>query len=992
MAKTVMWFLLSICCAPAFLHARQPLMQWWTVDQGLVSSQVYQVLQDREGFLWCATGNGISRFDGTRFANFGRADGFPDRGAFRMFADSRGRIWFMTFSGRTCYFENGSFHPPSFALTNEFVRWVEEAPGGMLFLTGSGKVIVEETSGKLRTIQVAGEGLIHGCITGGDTLLAATRDGYYLVDCASGNSEKLAVPIQPQRKFVRPFRMADGAILLPADFGFYVFDHRALSFHKISSALMPEQLYSLSEKNKDLWVGTSDGVFNFPGGNISAQNSSRLLTGHTVTSVLKDHEGNYWFSVYNQGICMMPQPRTEVYNRENGLLQEQRIIRVIRAGDKSVYAFASTGEVYRFDSTRAVQTGHLPITVPIIDLMHAYPLADGSTILASGDMFCRMRNGTVGSMDNSMRSQMMYSVFTVSGKSWLRIARHDSILTIEEYDQRTNKKTERFRARPDKRVAATVFTTMTDRDKYGGYWLGSRQGLIYLNADSSVWLAGNEIPALSGAISHLMQDAAGHVWVATLSEGVFCFDGKRLLEHYTTANGLPGNSCNSLYADEQPGIWACTSAGLARIRPGTALPMMVYRCPEMLPGFEAISMCKSGHRVYVATTKGVSAFDERTLLPPVVCPPVHMSQVTVNGRKMEMQNNYRFEAEQHNVDLAFTAINFRKTGDIRYRYHLDGLDTAWLISTVSHVQYRALPPGDYTFSVYALNAAGMMSRTPAVLSFTVLPAYWQTWWFRIIAVVVCVSLLLLLMYLRVRSARRAEEGRRQLLDLRLQALRSQISPHFVFNALNSVQGFIFYHQPEEANRYIVHFARLMRMISDYSAQETIRLQQEIDFLECYVAVEKMRFSDELECSITVDRALDRAACRIPPMILQPVVENAFKHGLPGREGAKRLLIHFSGSGRQLLVTIEDNGTGRQTRAADDEMQHRSLGLANVRQRLLLLQRNAERKNDPVRITDLFAEDGSRAGLRVELFISVPEEIFKNESLCNQPMDHPSPLS
>jgi streptogramin lyase/two-component sensor histidine kinase len=958
-------------CTANYSRAQVPLMQWYTIDEGLPSSEVYQLLQDREGFIWCCTGNGIARFDGTSFVSFTTANGFPDRGAYHMREDKRGRIWFIAFAGKICYYESGKFHSPVIPLVkNDFVRWMEETPDGrLLFLTHNGNVIMQWPDGHFRSYPVHSQALFHGRLLSPDSLIIAS-DFYFCLHLPTGKVTKLDIPAQPHRRFIRVLPFTSQKVLLTADNGVYVYGHESLSFIALSKGTMPEPICGLVNDNDDLWIGTYGGALRFAGGQMDTTNMKYILPGRGVTSVIRDHEGNLWFSVYNEGICMLPRQFTSVYNRENGLMSDRSILRVVKGNDNSVYAFSSLGQLFRLDSARAMAAGNLPIVTSTMGTFTAWESGEGVMVSTAG-VFCHLKNGVLSAPDRDIHALLRYCPYAPSTPGCWVFPHlvNNKLAAIREYNERTKKDTVRWQAKNNAANENMICTFLRPAVERGCYWLGLRKGVVYLGQNGSMWFAADMIPELGTTVTYIANDLSGKTWIGTTTAGVFRFDGKKMIAHYNMDNGLPGNYCNFLYADNVQGMWICTNAGLAWIRPDHAVPVTVFRSPEILPGREAISMCKVGRRVYVATTKGVGSFMDNVQQLPDVFPPVYIKNIKIDGQNKDVFTAYDLEPGQNNLELSFAAIAFRKGGVMRYRYQLEGADTGWNYTSAGHIQYRSLPPGHYTFRVFALSAAGLSSKIPAIISFTIPPAWWQTWWFRSLAVLMIAAVLFSIVFLRARAVQKANRARQQLLETRLQALRAQINPHFVFNALNSVQSFIFSQQPEQANEYLVSFARMMRMISEGSDKETILLRDEIRFLHYYIEMEKLRFDDDFSYRIVIDPTVDVESFRIPPMILQPIIENAFKHGLAAKQGEKRLLIHFSGDRNCLYVRVEDNGTGRKSRQGEDVLDKTALGIANVRQRLLLLRDKGDKK-EPVCISDLY--DGDKpAGVRVDLVIGRP---------------------
>lgn len=210
----------------------------------------------------------------------------------------------------------------------------------------------------------------------------------------------------------------------------------------------------------------------------------------------------------------------------------------------------------------------------------------------------------------------------------------------------------------------------------------------------------------------------------------------------------------------------------------------------------------------------------------------------------------------------------------------------------------------------------------------------------------------------------------QLIKSQLTALRAQMNPHFMFNALNSIQEFIITSDTKGANKYLSNFSKLTRKVLNNSDKESISLSEEIETLELYLSLEQLRFEDDFEYLIEVEPGIDPDIQIVPPMLIQPFVENAIKHGLLHRKGQKKLGIWFKDSGKDLLCIVQDNGIGR---AASTEIQkrnrrgHISKGVSVTKERIDLLNR-AHGVYFRVKINDL-QKDLNAIGTEVEIKVS-----------------------
>ena len=204
----------------------------------------------------------------------------------------------------------------------------------------------------------------------------------------------------------------------------------------------------------------------------------------------------------------------------------------------------------------------------------------------------------------------------------------------------------------------------------------------------------------------------------------------------------------------------------------------------------------------------------------------------------------------------------------------------------------------------------------------------------------------------------------------LTALKSQMNPHFLFNTLNSLQDLILKHDIKNSNYYLNKFSLLMREILDMSGKDEVPLSREIKLLDTYLELEKLRFGEEFKFIIKMDEALDLDHLMVPPMIIQPFIENALKHGLLHKKGGKNLSIEFKLIQDILICEIIDNGVGRKRSEeikTRNSRTHQSFATEATDKRMDLLN-SFNNKHYSFEIIDLYEEDKP---LGTKVIISIP---------------------
>ncbi len=206
--------------------------------------------------------------------------------------------------------------------------------------------------------------------------------------------------------------------------------------------------------------------------------------------------------------------------------------------------------------------------------------------------------------------------------------------------------------------------------------------------------------------------------------------------------------------------------------------------------------------------------------------------------------------------------------------------------------------------------------------------------------------------------------------LALKSLRGQMNPHFIFNALNSVNQFISQQDERTANQFLAEFALLMRLVLENSQQDFIPLQKEQEILSLYLKLEHHRFRDKFDYEIKVDENVNAEAIKIPPMLIQPYLENAVWHGLRYKQGKGKLLLHFYRQNGHLVAEITDDGIGRQRSAVlktENQKKHNSTGLKNIEERLAIINK-VYRSDYRVHI-----EDRQSNGTQVSVYLPVMKQ-------------------
>jgi hypothetical protein len=423
-------------------------------------------------------------------------------------------------------------------------------------------------------------------------------------------------------------------------------------------------------------------------------------------------------------------------------------------------------------------------------------------------------------------------------------------------------------------------------------------------------------------------DENGNIWIATRTGLVVFNMVNHSFNQYTEEDGLISNEMNG---------------ALLKLPSGG----MVYSGENYLTSFKPAELLRTPAKKNLLLTE-VSAGDT--------------DLTKTNPQKITIP------AGSEKLTFRWALVNYANPLQNRYYSKLDKIDNDWnYAGNKGMVVYNGLPPGDYKFRYRAVTADGLTGDEKTLL-FTVEPTVWQSGWFRgAIAILLVIGVLLIIRNVRIREQKKSAL-QLQLSALEMKALRAQMNPHFIFNALNSIQECIVTKNTDTAYSYLSSFSKLVRMILENSEKQFITLEDEVETLRLYLSVEKLRFDDTFEYKINISPKIDTSFVHLPAMIIQPFAENALWHGLIHKKGEKKLTISFEQEKNDLICTIKDNGIGRQLSQemqANTQVKKHSMGMKITEERLQLLETEAR-----ITIDDPKDSAGNALGTIVTIIIPI----------------------
>ena len=345
-------------------------------------------------------------------------------------------------------------------------------------------------------------------------------------------------------------------------------------------------------------------------------------------------------------------------------------------------------------------------------------------------------------------------------------------------------------------------------------------------------------------------------------------------------------------------------------------------------------------KLYISTYKGLLNVDlDKIVQPQKLNSPIQIDQIKVNGKLVPNSKKLELNYFQNSIEIQFGSNNLYNSKKNYFTYKIVGLTSNWSEwSTETNLKLFHLKSGEFQLIIKGKNIGTSENFHPFYFHITLHPPFWKTWWFIGLSILTIITLVYSYLKQKISKIKNKAKLEKRIAETKLQALQSQMNPHFVFNAMNSIQNFVIDNQTDEALSYIGEFSKLIRQTLNFSSRTTIRLEEEIEFLQRYIALENLRRKNKVTVQITTADEIDLNELEIPPMLLQPLIENVFIHAFDQHTFNPTLTVDFYLKVDTLICRISDNGKGIQP---NNLAAINSKGIKLVDERIRLLSNAAE---------------------------------------------------
>jgi len=915
----------------------------------LSNNTVNNICQDEKGFLWISTVQGLNRYDKEnqvykRFNfNMAEVDSIRANWINKVFQDSKGYLWIATRFGLFKFDDSTEFFTPYFHHPND----------NSSISSNTINDIYEDRNGRLWIGTQNGLNLFLGEHAGFKQYYHDHRDPGSI-----SNNAVTAI-----------FEDSHGIFWIGTHDKLNIFDRETELFTPYSHTGKPTSLSNddvnciYEDDMGSVWVGTYKGVnkvhiglskFNYYNRDPDDPYS---LSSNVIHSIFKDEDGLIWLAT-GEGVNILDRT-TGRYSRLHHMidpftnLADERIRSIHKDHLGNIWIATDSEGLFRY----APSTGKYTHFTANPD--DANTLNDNNLLWVTED-----HDGYI--WVGSGRGVNAFHPEKEGMRSWVHDPRDSASISNNR-----------------------VWIIYEDNDN--NLWFGTNHGLNRYDPDEDAFISYISDPEdpysiSANAIFGIYEDSQGNFWVGTMGGGLNHFDPLReRFLHLDEQNGLPNNVVYITLEDKNGNLWLTTNWGMSKFNPAT-VEFVNYDINDGLQGNEfnggAWFHAEDGEMFFGGMDGFNSFYPEEIALnegpPRMVITSFKKLNVEVK-REFCNGDTIRLNYDDNFFSIEFSALDFTNPAKNKYAYMLENYDEEWNSRDAGRriAEYTRVSAGSYIFKVKGSNNDGIWNEEGTSLHIIILPPWWDTLIFRVIFGALIFAILWSFIYWRIRMIKKKHEVEKKVLaiekelfDVQQKALQLQMNPHFIFNSLNAIQSFVIANNTDKAIHYLSKFSQLMRLILTNSRESTIPVKDELKAVGHYIDIERLRFDNKFDYSIDVDDEIDDEFMEIPPMIIQPFVENAILHGLVHGVKGGHIKLELQLQKDFIFCIVEDNGIGRkkaQEIRDKSGIKRKSRGMLITKERLDILNKQNKEKF-AVNVIDLYDDKGQASGTRVEINI------------------------
>ena len=931
------YFLVIYFCVVANLAFAQHLVYYHLTEKdGLPDIEFYDIVEDKDGFIWLAADKGLYRYDGKTFKNYTH----PQKkglSVFNLQFDDKDRLWCNNISGQFFYVENDSL---------KFFTDVNNENRGQLlnytfnknhiYISGY-KVALEVNLSKKTRHSIREDSRYYKSIfSHNDSIFCVLESNIYRK--TDNFKRPIDALVYDSIKFyglpdvkIKSLGETNAILLQITDNIKEKHNHFFLRENYKTRKLSPQE-FDLDTYIDDaytegniVWLGTPKGLYQYQyiQGNFIRLN--HYFKNNHITSVIKDKDDNYWLTTLKNGVFVIPNINLKQFQNTSGF----NISALEKIDEKSFMFGTSKGKLF----TQNITTGQL---TPIKQQSHK-----DVTLIASFNTELQIVShedvGYVIEKGNIKELKGWDHKFN-TGKDISFIDRDNFVYGAFNNSLYVNLKDKTSKPIGHKRSYTTHYN-----DNTNAIYIGYVDGLEYYNKDFKPHqITFNNTPIFALDITNTQDDI---VWVSTFSDGIIGIENGKVIKNYTTANGLLSNQTKIVKGDGQF-LWIVSDKGIQRLNTQTEAFENIGK-KEGLASLNISDIAVFNTLVVLATNKGIYQLNKEKSFKQSTLSNFYFTEILVEDQPIAIEDSYTLASDVNKIQFKFHTNGFLADESVTYRYRLLDASETWNLvpEGTNQVVFNSLSSGNYTFELQKVSKYSSEVSSIQTVKITIRKPFYKRWWF--IMCVIAMICLMLLAYIKRRDTIIAnnqkallekERLQKQMVASKLKSLQSQLNPHFVFNSMNSIQNLVLKNDTKAAYTYLSKFAALMRDNLQMSEKSFVYFEEELAHIKKYLELEKLRFIDNFNYQIVINGTIPNH--KIPSTIIQPFLENAVKHGLlHKKEGDKILKVTFFQEHNTLQCVIEDNGVGMARAKAIHSLNNTpSFSTKAIKEKLELLKR------------------------------------------------------
>jgi ligand-binding sensor domain-containing protein len=964
----VLLLILLIYSQSQLLFGQYPAFFNYTIENGAPSNEIYCSIQDSKGYIWIGCDAGIFRYNGVRYEQFQSQD-LSARSATGLIETLDGKIYGYNFNNQLFYIENEKLivHHTWNTLINSMAY---DKKGSLWISTQKGPFILDVKSGKWKQVSTSH----HTLGPFGETFTSGIRSDQEGTIYYNNYNKIITYKGDEFSGFQIPEEFYDKPMIISNSSGKpWLFDRHGASVYREDldkwTPYSNEELIKLLKGRKItkvneiepgiLWICTYSGVIRL---NTSNGQAELIYEKLSFSDILNDNEGSLWLTTLSNGILRIPNIKIRVWDQENsGLINDN--YKQVLSTTEGVFLSGSSSEIIHLTNQKELRV----ITNSARSDVNGLFFDGKNKVLyyhISGKLYALKNDEILYSVSmprpvkSIIQSDNGYFVLTSQGMFFSSDLRTD----LELKNKVLNDWCRQGVKIPNNE----------------NFLIAGNKGIHEIQKKKNRWVFKRTFLPGKQIISLCADHINNNVYFLSYDGAIYQKSGTGKPYQITRLNEECKGSKIFFYRDQ---IYIASNKGIISFNPENKSSITINKYYG-LNSNNISDLSFKGDRCWAATGKGIHMIPISEFKKRKPVGSLQFRSIIVNGKKKDYSSPMVL---QHNDELSIIldGLIYSSEDKFQFYYRFKNGSNKWIRAPGStrRISILQLPYGEVDFEIVLLDHEGNKCGVPLTYSFKVIPPFWYRWWFYL-ALGLFAALITFLIFkyreIKIRKQQQAELARVNLEnELRLSqqnALKSQMNPHFLFNVLNSIKGYIYENDKSNAVRYLSDFSNLVRMILEQSSLSNVTLEKELETLKIYIELESMLLDGEFKLELDIEDQLDISSIQIPALLLQPYVENAFKHGLRHRKGEKwiKMKIRMNEDLQMIEVKITDNGIGRKASMKlnnETHKDHQSFATSANEKRIELL--NFEKEGVVgVIYNDNFDTGGSPNGTTVTIRVHV----------------------